>query len=220
MPPALRVAVEDDDVVAERREVARDGERGRPGADAGDALAVLLRAAACGRRSRMSSLLSAATRFRRQIATGSGFSALRFLDAAAPARRLARTIAGAPEDAGEDVRLPVDHVGVAVAAGGDQPDVFGNGRVGGTRPLAIDDFVEVVGIADIGGSQVSLSTPPKCGGCTAMAQEQTCRCLGRAPSLVSRVCVRKQRCNSAQSRGAMPRARAGWSRSKSVRRFT
>ena len=30
-----------------------------------------------GRRSRMSSLLSAATRFRRQIATGSGFSALR-----------------------------------------------------------------------------------------------------------------------------------------------
>ena len=36
-----RVAVEDRDVVAERREIARDGERRGAGADAGDALAVL-----------------------------------------------------------------------------------------------------------------------------------------------------------------------------------
>ena len=35
-----RVLVEHGDVVAERREVARDGERRRAGADAGDALAV------------------------------------------------------------------------------------------------------------------------------------------------------------------------------------
>src|SRR5262249_45277477 len=39
----LRVAVEDHDLVAERREVARDGERGGARPDAGDALAVLLR---------------------------------------------------------------------------------------------------------------------------------------------------------------------------------
>jgi len=38
-----RVLVEDGDVVAERSEVARDGERRGPGADAGDALAVFFR---------------------------------------------------------------------------------------------------------------------------------------------------------------------------------
>jgi rhodanese-related sulfurtransferase len=72
------------------------------------------------------------------------------LDAAAPTRRFAGAVAGAPEDAGKDVRHPVDHVGLAVAAGGDQANVFGNGRVGRACPLAIDDFVEIVGDADIG----------------------------------------------------------------------
>ena len=94
----------------------------------------------------------------------------------ASAGGLAGTVAGAPEDPREDVRLPVDEVGVGVAAGRDQTDVLGNGSVGGASPLAIDHFVKVVGIADIGGSQISLSTPPKCGGCTALTQEQTSRC--------------------------------------------
>ena len=51
MPPAFGVLVEHRDLVAERREIARDGERGGAGADAGDALAVLRRRrlAACGR---------------------------------------------------------------------------------------------------------------------------------------------------------------------------
>ena len=83
----------------------------------------------------MSSLKSAATRFSRQIATGSGFafwSAL--LDAAAPAGGLARTVASAPEDPGKHVRFPVDHVGVAVAARGDQADVFGDRRMGRDTP--------------------------------------------------------------------------------------
>ena len=83
-----------------------------------------------------------------------------FLDAAAAARGLARTIAGAAEDSGEDVRLPVDHVGVGVTPGGDHADVFGNRRVGGTGPLAIDDFVEVVGVLDIGGLHESPSDLP------------------------------------------------------------
>jgi hypothetical protein len=35
--------------------------------------------------------------------------------------------------------------------------------VGGTRPLAIDDFVEVVGVTDIGGLQLLVSLPlPRC----------------------------------------------------------
>ncbi len=59
----------------------------------------------------MSSLLSAATRFNRQIATGR----LRFFHAAAPAGRLAGAVASAAQHAREHIRFPVDHIGVAVA---------------------------------------------------------------------------------------------------------
>src|SRR6185437_4075900 len=71
------------------------------------------------------------------------------LDATAPARRLARTVARAAENPRKYVRLPVDEIRVAVAASGDQPDIFGNGRVGRARPLAIDDLVEIVGVSDV-----------------------------------------------------------------------
>ena len=67
----LGVAVEDGDLVAEGRQVAGHGQRGGAGADQGDALAVRLCAAGGGSRAVMSSLLSAATRFSRQMATGS-----------------------------------------------------------------------------------------------------------------------------------------------------
>ena len=68
----------------------------------------------------------------------------RFLDAAAAARRLARTIAGASQNSGKHIRFPVDHIGVAITPLGDQTDVFGNGRVCRAGPLAIDHFVKVV----------------------------------------------------------------------------
>ena len=58
--------------------------------------------------------------------------------------RLARPLACAPEDARKYVRLPIDHVGVGVAARRDQSDVFGNWCVSRTCPLAIDYFMEVV----------------------------------------------------------------------------
>ena len=138
----LGVGIEHGAVIAERGEVARDGERGGAAADERDALAVLRRPG-CGRRRVMSSLKSAATRFSRQIATGV------FLDAAAAAGRLARAVAGASENSRKHVRLPIDHVGVAVAALGDQADVFRDGRVRGAGPLAVDHFVEVVGCRDI-----------------------------------------------------------------------
>ena len=76
------------------------------------------------------------------------------IDAATAACRFARAVAGAAENAGEHVRFPVDHVGVAVAASGDQPDVFGNGGVGGARPLAIYDLMEIVWLVDIGRLQI------------------------------------------------------------------
>ncbi len=72
------------------------------------------------------------------------------LDAAPPAGGLARPIARPTEDSREDVGVPVDHVGVGVAPGCDQPDVLRYRRVRRAGPLAIDDFVEVGGVADLG----------------------------------------------------------------------
>ena len=72
------------------------------------------------------------------------------LDPSAPAGRLAGPVAGPAEDAGEDVGVPVDHIGVAVTAGGDQTDIFGHRRVRRAGPLAVDDLVKIVGIADVG----------------------------------------------------------------------
>ena len=85
----------------------------------------------------MSSLKSAATRLSRQMATGS------LSHPHAAAGRLARPIAGAPKDARKHVGFPIDHVGVAVPPGGDQPDVFGNRGVCRTGPLAVDNLVKV-----------------------------------------------------------------------------
>ena len=139
------VAVEHRDVVAERREIARDGERCGPRADERDALAVLVRRR-LGKERADVVLVVRGDALQPADRDGLGFLGVALFDAPAAACGLARAVAGAAEDAGEDVRLPVDHVGIAVAACGDQPDVFGNGGVGGTRPLAIDDFMEIVGL--------------------------------------------------------------------------
>src|SRR5262249_33562984 len=111
-PPGLGVLVEDDAVVAEWRKVARDRERGRAAADQRDALAIHHRRA----------LRQPAP----DVVLEVGGDALEpadrdrlLLDPSAPTGRLTGTVAGAPEDAGEHVRLPIDHVGVAVATGRD-----------------------------------------------------------------------------------------------------
>ena len=147
---ALGVAVEQHAVIAERDEVARDGQRGRAGADQRDALAVLL------------------CRCLRQIAADValvvGGDALQpadrdglRLDPAAAAGRLAGPVAGAPQNPGEDVGFPVDRPGLAESAGGDQADVFRHRRVRRAGPLAIDNLVEVVWITDVG--RVQYASP-------------------------------------------------------------
>ena len=68
----------------------------------------------------------------------------------APARWFARPVAGTAEDSGKHVGFPVDHVGVAVAARCDQPDVFRNRSMSRTGPLAIHDLVEVVRRRNVG----------------------------------------------------------------------
>ena len=68
-PARLGQLLEDHHLVAQRHEVVRDGERGWPGADQRDALAIFLMRS-FGEEFVMSSRLSAATRLRRQMATG------------------------------------------------------------------------------------------------------------------------------------------------------
>ena len=65
------------------------------------------------------------------------------------ASRFAWPIADAAEDAREDVRLPVQHVGVGETALCDQPYVARHIGVCGTGPLAVDDFVKVIRIGGI-----------------------------------------------------------------------
>ena len=138
----FRFGIENGDIVAERRQIARDGEGGRSRADAGDALAVFL--------------LRLEGHALAHVFLEVGGDALEaadgdrlVLDATAPAGGFARAIARAPENARKDVGLPIDHVGVAVAAGCDQSDVFRDGRVGRAGPLAIDDLVEIVSRRDL-----------------------------------------------------------------------
>src|SRR5262245_17259065 len=139
----FQVASENDGVVAERREVTGDRERGGAAADERDALAVL----AWGR-ARQAGL---------DIVLEIGGNALEaadchwlFLDATAPARRLTGAVAGATKHAWEHIRFPVDHVGVGVAPGCNQANVFGNWRVRRTSPLAIDHLVEIVRRSNVG----------------------------------------------------------------------
>src|SRR6185312_4859552 len=80
------------------------------------------------------------------------------LDAGAAAGRLAGTVASAAQNSREDVGLPIDHVGVGVAPVRDQADVFRDGGVRGTSPLAIHDLVEIVGIRDVGRLQTELTS--------------------------------------------------------------
>jgi hypothetical protein len=131
-------------VIAERREIARDGEGGGAAAHQRDPLAVLV--------------LGRARQARLDVAFVVRGDALEpadrnrlVLDAAAPAGGLARPVAGAAENAGKHVGLPIEHVGVAVTPCRDQSDVFRNGGVRRTGPLAIDDLVEIVRGRNVGG---------------------------------------------------------------------
>ena len=73
------------------------------------------------------------------------------VDAVAAAGRLARTVAGTAKNCGKDIRLPIHHVGVGVSALRDEPDVLGNVCMRRARPLAVDNFVEIVRIVNVCG---------------------------------------------------------------------
>ena len=154
----LRVLIEQGDLIAQHSQIARDGQRGRPGAQAGNLAPVgnfgrlghagvdvvlivgghALQAADCHR------LLAAAGQ-------------VLVLHPATAARRFARAVAGAAQNSGEDVRLPVEHIGVGKAAMRDHPDIFRHWRMGGTGPLAIHNFMEVVWIGYVSRLQTMTS---------------------------------------------------------------
>src|ERR1700733_2216715 len=132
-----RILIEHHALVTHRREVARNSQRSGATADQRNAVAVL----ACGRlRQAIADIFLEVGGDAFQAADRDRF----FLNPAAPASGLAGTITCAPEYAGKDIRMPIDHVGVAVAARRDQADVFRDRRVRWAGPLTIYDLMEVV----------------------------------------------------------------------------
>src|SRR5260221_1447918 len=152
-----RILVEYGDVVAEGREIARDGERRGPGADAGDAPAVSLRGGLWDSRLDVAPVVGGDA-LQAADPDGFGFLSVIFPDAPSPAGGLAGAVAGAAEDSRENVGVPVDHVGVVVTPCSDQADVFGDWSMGRAGPLAIYDLVKVVGCTDI--SRLQNRFPP------------------------------------------------------------
>ena len=140
------VLFEHDDFVAQGHQVVRDRERGRPRADTGDALSVFL-AGDLGKAIR--DVVAQVGRDAFEAADGDRFA----IHSATAAGRFAGPIARAAENGGEHIRLPVEHVGVGIAALRDQADVFRNIGVSRTGPLTVHHFVKVVRVADVRGVQ-------------------------------------------------------------------
>ena len=88
-----------------------------------------------------------------QSTDGDGF----LLESAAAACRFAWAVACSAQDAGKHVRIPVDHVRLGIAAGGDKANVFGHRRVRRTCVLAVDYLVKILGILDVSRFQCCIS---------------------------------------------------------------
>ncbi len=147
-----RIGIEHDNLVADRRQIARDRQRRRPRPDAGDPLAVPRR-----RRLRQQGLDVLLPVGRDPLQPADGDRLL--LEASPPAGGLARAVAGAAEDAGKDVRLPVDQIGAVMVALRDPADVFRDRRVSRAGPLAVDDLMVIVRIGDVGRLHCAMSSP-------------------------------------------------------------
>ena len=74
-----------------------------------------------------------------------------FVGAASPAGWFTGPVTDTPEYARKNITLPVQHVRIGKPALGDLADVLGDIGMGRTRPLAVDDLVEIIRIIGIGG---------------------------------------------------------------------
>lgn len=146
-------------LVSQRREISRYRKRGRAASDECNFFAVLsLR------------YLGQTIKDRRFVI---GCDALEsadrhrfFFDPTSSAGRLARSITGTAKNAGEYVRLPIDHVSVVVTLLGNQSNIFRDRCVRRAGVLAIDDLMEIFRVSDISWFHFvhfarSLIAPPK-----------------------------------------------------------
>jgi len=72
-----------------------------------------------------------------------------FFHTASSTGRFAGAIAGSAQDPGENIGLPIDHIGVIIAAQGNHPDILRDRRMGRARILTIDNFMKILGIRKI-----------------------------------------------------------------------
>jgi hypothetical protein len=66
------------------------------------------------------------------------------------ASRLTGSVASTTEHSGKNIGIPIDHVSFGVFSLSNQTDVFRNGSMSRTSVLAVDYFMEVLRIVDVG----------------------------------------------------------------------
>src|SRR4051812_30704522 len=81
------------------------------------------------------------------------------IDASAATCPLAGPVAGPTENPRKDIRFPVEQMRFGVPPLRDEPDVLRHVRVRRTRPLAVDDSMVVLRIADVSGHALAA---PRC----------------------------------------------------------
>ena len=141
--PAPRLPIEQNELVAQGREVACNRQRGGTRAHESDPLAIALR------RHRGQTRPDVALVVGRDALEAADRDRL-LLDPAAPASRLARPVAGAAENSWKNVGLPVDHISIGITPCRDQPNIFRNRRMRWARPLAVHNSVEILGVGNVG----------------------------------------------------------------------
>ena len=139
---AGELVVVDVDNVTQRREVAGHRQGSGAGPDQGNALAVLFLRHGW---QPGADVVLVVGRDALQAADGDRF--LLYPDP--PAGGLTGAVTGASQHAREHIGVPVDHVGIAVALCGDQPDVFRHRCMGGTGVLAVHYLVEILWVLDV-----------------------------------------------------------------------
>ena len=140
---AFGVFVVQVDGIPQRRQVARNGKRCRSATHQSNGFAVGGKRTFGHVRNNFAFVVGSHTF---QAANGNGF----IFHTSAAAGRFARPVARSAQNTGKNVGFPVHQISFRVPLGGNQTDVFGHGRMGRTCVLAVDYFVEIFRIFDVG----------------------------------------------------------------------
>ena len=143
----LCFGIEHRHVIAQWRQIASHRERGRPCAHTGNAFAVGWLTFGHS----VQDVILVVGRHAFEPADGDrfGMGGVALFHAQPAAGWFAGTVAGAAQNSRENVGDPVDHVGIGVAALGNQPDVLRHRRMRRTGPLAVNHLVVPVGVAGV-----------------------------------------------------------------------